>query len=259
MQRNNVYTLSFAVGVLVMVFASAAGAAPVTLDFETDQFGASLGNGQIIDTEFTTPVAITSPDTGISHLGPTIFDSAPGGLNAASLDQDLLVDLGNILILQDTAYPDSDGSFFTEPNDEADFNPQGTGTVVFSFANPVELLSIDLIDIDAGVGLLVVLEDSVGALRTYQVPPMWTNDVVVAPVGWDTLDLTDLNDQVGEGGSIATGLDTGAFNPLDAVSLSVTFSGTSPSGAIDNVVYVPEPATLLLLGGGLLFTLRRKH
>ncbi len=246
------------VALMVSVVATGAAATPITLDFETDQFGSPLGNGQIIDTEFTLPIAISSPGTGTTHLGLTIFDSTPGGPNSAGVDQDLLVDLGNILILQDTAFPGSDGSFFFEPNDEADFDPIGFGTFLFDFAAPVELLSIDLIDINGGSLVDLVLTDGASNTRTYNVPHKWTHDVVFAPLGWDTLDLTDLNPQLGEGGSVATGFDTGPFDPQDVGSLSITFSGSSPSGGIDNLIYVPEPCTILLLTGGVLCMPRRR-
>ena len=98
-----------AVAAASIVTARAGMAGVVTVDFETDDNGLLLGNGQIIDDEFFSRFTITSPETGISHLGPTIFDSTPGGPNAFGHDKDLLVDLRNVLILQNTAFSKSDG------------------------------------------------------------------------------------------------------------------------------------------------------
>jgi hypothetical protein len=177
--------------------------AEIMVDFELDDNGAALGNGQIIDdAEFFTRFRISSPDTDKSHRGPTIFDSTPDGPNADGHDEDLLVDLGNILILQNTAYGAHDDSFFDVPNDEADYHPLGYGTIVFEFLGPVELMSIDLIDIDCGVIVDLTLTDVSDRTRTYHVPQKWTYDISKAPhrMGYATLHLDTLEAQRGERG-----------------------------------------------------------
>jgi hypothetical protein len=249
---------------LIVVLATNVSATliPGTVDFETDENGAALLNGQKIDAaEFSNPIAITSPDTGVSHLGPTIFDSTPAGPNAAGGDPDLLVNLGNVLILQNTAFPaDSGGSdFFVTPDDEADFSPTGSGTVRFDFAYGIEPVSIDLIDINGGVLVDLVLTDGSANTRTYNVPSMWTHDVSVSPLGWHTLDLTILTPQLGEGSSSATGFDTGPYDPTDVVRVDVKYHGSSPSAALDNLVLLPEPSCLVLLATGLLAAVPRRR
>jgi len=256
-RKRNVYAV-VAVA-LIGALGGTAFAAPIVVDFSTDQGGNLLANGQKIDTEFTSPLAIWSPNTGVSHLGPTIFDSTIGGPNMGGGDPDLLVDLGNVLILQNTAYPaDFGGSdIFETPDDEADYNPLGIGTIVFDFAYAVELMSIDLIDIDGTVAVDLVLLDGSGSARNYFVPSNWTHDIhSQGPDGYDTLDLTTLAPQPGEGGSVATGFDVGAFDPADVRQLAVTYNG---SAALDNLVYVPEPATLgLVLVGACCVWRKRK-
>ena len=37
--------------------------------------------------------------------------------------------------------------------------------------------------------------------------------------------------------------------PLGVVQVDVAFMGSSPSGALDNLAFVPEPTSLCLLGG----------
>jgi hypothetical protein len=250
MQRQLSVVLA-STAVLCALAASQPAGAELIVDFAFDDNGAALGNGQIIDTEFFTHFTITSPETGVSHLGPTIFDSTPGGPNAGGADPDLLVALGNVLILQNTAYSANDGFFFDVPNDEADFNPLGHGTVVFDFVDPVELLSIDLIDIDGGAMLDLTLTDGSGRTRTYHVPERWTHDISVTPFadGFGTLDLTTLTDQVGEAGGTATAIQMAGFDPTDVSLLEIRFSSNSPSAAIDNLVFIPGPPTLLVMLG----------
>jgi uncharacterized protein (TIGR03382 family) len=225
-----------------------AGAA-FLIDFEYDDSGNALGNGQIIDDEFTTDFTITSPDKGVSHLGPTIFDSTPSGPNAGGNDPDLLVGLGNILILQNTSYPANDGSFFFQPDDEPSFYPLGYGTIVIDFVNPVELQSIDLIDVDKAVYIDVKLYDGSGRVRRYDVPEYWTHDVYLKPWtnGYDTLDLTTLAPQVGEGGGVAKASQSVGFDPTDVERLKIRIWGCKGSAGIDNIVYVPAPSALSVL------------
>ena len=42
------------------------------------------------------------------------------------------------------------------------------------------------------------------------------------------------------------------FDAADVRSLNVAYTGSSSSGAIDNVTFVPEPTTAVLVGLGLL-------
>ena len=75
--------------------------------------------------------------------------------------------------------------------------------VLFSFLGPVEMLSLDLIDANGGFGADVVLTDGSGNTRLYVVPAMWSEDIFscVQPCnGFETLDLTSLSPQLGEGG-----------------------------------------------------------
>jgi hypothetical protein len=252
MHRSLASALVGAAALSVWIAPPPAGASFI-IDFEYDDSGNALGNGQIIDTEFSIDFTITSPDTGVSHLGPTIFDSTPGGPNAGGNDPDLLVGLGNILILQNTAYPANDGFFFFEPNDEANFYPLGYGTIVIDFVNSVELFSIDLIDVDKAVFIDVKLYDGSGRIRSYDVPEYWTHDVYLKPGanGYDTLDLTSLASQTGEGGGVARANETVGFDPRDVDRMELIIRGCKGSAGIDNIVYAPGPSALPVLLAGL--------
>ena len=86
-----------AVSALAVAASSQAGF--VTIDFSTDDFGAPLVNGQDISSpeEFGNLISISSSG---NNQGAAIFDSDPMGPNMGGGDPDLLVGLGNILIIQ---------------------------------------------------------------------------------------------------------------------------------------------------------------
>jgi hypothetical protein len=279
----------------VWTAATAAYALPistVTIDFETeDDMVTPLVDGQSV---YSTPrpdrpaspaiaysndtalefgnlfnVSSTMIGAGSGHLGPAIFNSnmAP----ADTQDDDLLVGLGNVLLLHRTEGPNHDfdathGLVFRNPNDEADFNDRGS--VVFDFLVPlVRPVSIDLADIDDNVEVTVVLTDNLGRERVYLVPENWTTDINLNPAGqgYRTLDLQTLLAQAAEplaGGSPATVSQNAGYNGSFVVSLEVVFGGSSPSGALDNLVFdvIPEPSTAVLSVAalGVAFVRRRR-
>ena len=221
----------------------------VVYDFETDDFGATLVNGQAISTdpdvqpdtvfEFGNYAEISTVfGTGDSHEGAAIFDSDVSGPNDTSHDDDLLVNLGNILILQSEDNPattsGTNGTVFTTPNDEASIN---TGSIIFDFTLLVEPLSIAIVDANGGYGAQVILVDDSGNKRTYTIPSMWTDDVSVSGNGWAELDLTITTDQVGENvGIFATAVTDPGYDPLRVLQLEMKFTGIgTSSGGIDNL------------------------
>jgi hypothetical protein len=189
------------------------------------------------------------------HLGPAIFDSDPADTTSTT-DPDLLVGLGNVLLLHRDNGPNHTinptyGLVFNNPNDEADTDDRGS--IVFDFLLPlVQPRSIDLIDVDNNVNITVVLTDNLGRERTYLVPANWTTDITDNPAGYQTLDLDSLLPQSAAPnatGLAAIALQDLGYNASHVVRLAVQFAGTSPSGAIDNLIFrvVPEPTTHLLV------------
>jgi hypothetical protein len=207
-----------------------------TLDFENDDGLTPLVHGQRLangDPEFdggtNFPVTITS-----STNTAAILDSTNG---PAAQDPDLLVDRGNVLILQTDANlsecPPASGVYCAHNDDE------DGGTVSFEFPGPVEPASLVLIDIDAGDGTTtVVLTDSAAATRTFSVPANWTGDFATdGPPGWMELDLTTTSDQPGFG-STATAVDSAGFTLADVRRIDVHLAG---SGAIDGLNWCETP------------------
>ncbi len=230
--------------------ASAASAQTFCIDFTTeDDFVTALGNGQIIDTEFGNLLTIS----GTGGAGLAIFDSNPAGPNAGGPDPDLLVGLGNLLIIQSSSASASSGGFFNTPNDSA-----GNGTITFDFLAPALVTSIDLVDIDSSVMVTVTLTDGEGDMRIFDVPNGWTFDKQANPGadGYATLNLTTLASQAGETAVLATASQDAGFDIGGVVQMTVASTG---SFAVDNVKFVPTPASAVLLGAGGLLGFRRRR
>ena len=250
----------------------------------------------------------TITSTGNEHVGAAIFDSTPffssgngtSGPNTQPIpaddgdiaDEDLLVNTGNVLILQeDSGIPDADtrrddfgNLIFNQPDDDVN-----DGSIFFNFSEAVEAVSIDLVDFNGGASGEVTLTDVDGNERLFIVPEEFTFDIADElhevegarlgdgdpsndPVeGFATLLFDELTPQEGEGRFDGDGnprltsvSDTGDFDIGQVVTIQVAFGGPSPSGAIDNLVFstaaIPEPSTVLLLGmGSVCLAARRRR
>jgi len=254
-------------------------ASHIVIDFETDDDGVTpLANGQHINSDSSTSpqptdtldefgnffdLSVLSGSGG--HLGAAIFDSDPNGPNAAREDQDLLVDTGNVLMLQDDERPDNsigtNGLVFDYPDDEAAINP---GSIIFNFTLFVEPLSIDIVDANGGFGADVIMTDAQGDTRTYTIPEEWTYDIADIGIpgtalGYGTLDLTEtVSTQPGENtGIVGLPVDVGSFDANLVVTLEVKITGSGgTSGGIDNLTFnIPEPTSSALVVLGVLAAL----
>jgi hypothetical protein len=271
------FRITGSLGVLGLFFVGslALPASGITIGFETEDDGVTpLITGQIVDDrvdpgnkEFGKYFTLTSENSD-SHLGLTIFDSdQPSGFDA-----DLAINAGNILIVQD---PDvsgrttgSSGAVFDTPNDAGTYINEDSFRIRFDFLQPVELLSITVIDIDT-VALQVTLLDSNAFARTYDVPEGWTTDRNNSPGtdGFKVLDLTTLLPQTPEAGASGTTPATATQDPLfdeeDVRFLFIDYVGSGPSAGFDNLEFnlIPEPGTaaLLLLGSSLIVCRQRRR
>ncbi|MEM0983689.1 MAG: hypothetical protein AAGI17_07060 [Planctomycetota bacterium] len=242
-------------------FCSAAVAQPVfTIDFSNKGNGDPFVNGEEVGPQDLFPpfLSINGFDASNNAAPLSIFDTDPAGPNAGGGDPDLLVGLGNALILQNRGLLDQ-----TVPGifDTADDTAAG-GTISIDLVGTFRLLSIDLIDMNGGNGGTVTLTDSNGLTRVYDVPAEWTNDISTAgPDGFGTLDLTTLADQdtSDSPGVFATASEDAGFSAGSVVALDVFFVG---SGGIDNIRIegiVPTPGAAAIFGiAGLTATRRRR-
>ena len=173
-----------------------------------------------------------------------------------SLDQDLLVDSTNILILQDVDFPNLlEPGIFEEPNDS---NEGGALTFDFSPANfNVGINLIDVIDVDNNAALTLTLTDAMGRTRIVQVPDQFTGDITLGEPGIATIDFAAGPQESPNIAGLFTEVFTeGGFTLGNVMALDVDFVG---SAALDNLVFVPEPATALLLAVGLAIFARRRR
>ena len=210
-----------------VAFLSGVCKQALDIDFSTDEDGTPLANGQDISTppEFGDEVSITSSGP---NAGAAIFDTTPGGPNDPSQDPDLLVGTGNALILQTNANTTQTiAGIYDNPNDD-----ENGGAFNFAFTNPLQPLSIDLLDDDAAgnESIVITLTDFAARTRTYTAPADWTGDLTVAGPGILTLDLTTLAPQPGFN-SVATAVEDANFNANAVVNMLIELGG---SGGVDN-------------------------
>ncbi len=205
------------------------------LNFNTDDDGNPMAHGAKVDAEFDCngldyPLAITGVVNFSGLNTAAILNSSTG---PASQDPDLLVNKGNILILQTDANlsqcPVANSGVYCSHNDD-----ENGGTLSFAFCAPIIPSSIVLVDIDGGdAASSVVLTDVNGKIRTYTVPGNWTGDKVTnfpAP-GFGLLDLTTMAGQIGFG-STATASEQAGYDSTAVVQLVVTLGG---SGGVDDL------------------------
>jgi hypothetical protein len=201
-----------------------------TLDFETeDDFTTPLGNGQAIDTEFGNLVIISGAG---ANLGPATFDSTTGGPNDPAINGDMLIDHGNVLLLQSSTLPaQSVPGFFDVITDDND-----GGDLIFEFTAPVDPQSLLLADINPApnLGASVTLLDENGAARVYDIPPGWTG--TYGDAGPFQLNLNSSLPQVGAapGFHVATANETPGFLQTRVVGLVVHLTGY---GAMDELSF----------------------
>ncbi len=248
--------------------AAVGAAAPVAsamplVDFETYNDNTPIENGRQLSTIlgqyemglFTLNTGISSSDNTNGGSRVAIFDSDTTGPNQNSQDPDLLVDCGNILIVQNdggSSLTQGTSGIYDSPNDDA-----GGGVISFDFTFPSELESMKLVDINGNAALTIELLDMNGLTRTYSVPSKWTNDPTISPLGYDTLLFTTLADQDGEGvGGPATATEQAGFDPTIVTRMTVNFSG---SAGLDDLMFVPSPASGALLVFGALAVSRRRR
>ena len=210
------------------------------LDFDDSSL---FVHGTVVDSQYQPLVTISAVNFGGPDLA-VIFDTSRSDTRDPDLEapfrtltSDAMFYPRNVLIIQEHNYRGNcnDGTC-NKPDDEAG---QPAGYFSFDFANPIELISLDFFDIEAGengssANNRIVLYDASDALITgmdvaYRTPY----------TGGDNLWKQLLFDSTTDPELLGIG------------RMDIYMAG---SGAIDNLVYnvVPVPASLWLFGTALL-------
>lgn len=160
-------------------------------------------------------------------LGVAAFDSDPAGPNALGGATNLLVDRGNVLVLQDDLTQTVPGVY-----DAPGPAPNG-GAVYLELLVPALPVSLELVGLGAATAARVTIRDAVGEGRTFHVPPGFTADGGGSSVSSvRALRLDTLADQAGHA-AVATATQDAQFDPSRAELIEVWMDGP---GAIDRLV-----------------------
>ncbi|MEM8772029.1 MAG: hypothetical protein AAGD92_10310 [Pseudomonadota bacterium] len=218
----------------------AANAAPIVIDFETDDDGAAIGNGQVINDEFADfGVTITATGgIGVAVAFDSDLPSNGDNMPAGGDDPDLIGDLtnqggsgtttadGNLLIVQENGMGDP----VANPDDAVG------GVITVDFSEGVTFLGFDAIDFtDNGAGLTVSFFTDINEAASQ----MFTFDEMFLGVG------------VGNNEFFSFGIAE-LGNLTDIVRVVFAFTG---SGALDNLQFevaeIPVPGAFFLLMSGI--------
>ena len=239
---------------LFCAIAAPALAGFTTIDFSTeDDFFTPLVNGQEINNPGEFGILVTFEGVDGDRLA--IFDTDPAGPNAGGEDTDLLVGLGNALIVQDSGeLTQTTADIFDTPDDEVG------GGILMNLVTAGQVASVDLIDINSGARTIITLTDQNGFQRVYDVPANWTNEAP-AVAGFDTLSFLTVDDQEGEGsaGPATVTLNELGYDQNAVASIEFDIRG---SGAIDNITIgalVPSPGSAVRFGAAGLVLVRRRR
>lgn len=261
---------------------AAAPASGLTLDFEDFEHGDVVANGVASYGDWTLVVDNPNRDFDVAAaFDSSVSGSADpdlemgGGWSGGNLAPD--TDLGNLLILQERS---CSVSTCETPDDEGS---RPAGSLLFLFDETFQVASIDLIDVELGEASSRPAPH--GLWHKENVGPKWgrehgrehglfhkTNapfgrgkggddggedgairflnlvdgevDVLVAEYTFS--ELAELFPDVEFGDNTANRIDFGEIGDFNAVEVEL-----GGSGAIDNLVVVPEPSTLALLSLGL--------
>jgi len=201
------------------------------LDFE------GFSAGTIIDNEYFASEGVTIDGVNLKYNPATTYSLATvfDSNNYTGGDSDLAAPFSNpnlgslspgkILIIHERL-SECNGVTCTDPDDEGS-RPAGYFDIFFSQA--VTLLSIDFFDIEtledgSTSDNAILLYDVNGLINTFYTPDTGGDNT------WDQV----------------------VFNVSGVTSMRINLGG---SGAIDNIVFVPEPMTAALMGIGLLMML----
>lgn len=270
MKNNNLRHPFTATALAIALALGATTANAWTIDFEADGSGSNMVNGQVLDNEYASGVGVGGPAVTISannfssnssHPDMAVaFDTSLSGTRDPDLEAaftphvqggsnpapgtdlyNTLTNPGNIAIIQENDWGCGDG-VCNSPDDEV-----AGGVITFVFDTAQTMLSLDVFDIDGSPDP----QNERGWIRFY--------DDAGSSTAVQTIDI------LGNGGDNHSSRIV--FAGLDGIAnifkIEVEFTS---SGGLDNLIgltpdgatSVPAPATLALLGLGLIAVWSRR-
>jgi hypothetical protein len=233
-----------AASLLIILFISGlwvSNAGAQLIDFN------SLAHGEIVNTQFA-GVTISANNVGGGPDLAVAFDSNLSGTADPDLERGSgwsggnlpsNTDLGKFLIIQENSLGIGPGDTIVNYPDDEGSRP--AGTITFLFDTPLKSFGFDLIDIEG--------PEEYGISSGYFLA-FYSGDSTMTTVGFGNLIARD--------GAVYGNNTINSISPFTAAELGlsqfdrvdINFGG---SAAIDNIrsTTVPEPATMLLLGSGL--------
>ena len=155
------------------------------------------------------------------------------------------LELGTVIIIAENSFDDDGDGRVDDPDDEGD---RLAGMLIFDLANPRSAVGFDLIDIE-GIGI----GEEPGHFATFLMGGVVIDTIAFA----DFLDGGAFDQDAEFGNNTVNRIaPIGGFGLFDRIE--ITLGG---SGAVDNLVLLPAPGALALLGLGLglLAFSRRSH
>ena len=257
-----------AAAVVAVGLSASAHAVPWVLDFE-DFTGVDFVHGTVVDTEYAAQIPGAGAGLGVTISadnpnGPDLavaFNTAASGTRDPDLEAPFVLstnsvgtvdlDPGHVLIIQENQWRDHNGDGIASSFDRTqtdgcddgvcdfpdDEGGQPAGTFTFAFTSGIVAVGLDVYDIEESGGSIEFF-DGATLLATVSIPTTVAGNNGAGNRGAAHIDF-------------AAALGTAAPSGVDVVKIHL-----AGSGAIDkftgNAVSVPEPASLLLFGAGLL-------
>ena len=145
------------------------------------------------------------------------------------------LELGTVIIIAENSFDDDSDGRVDDPDDEGD---RPAGMIIFDLANPRSAVGFDLIDIE-GIGI----GEEPGHFATFLMEGVVIDTIAFA----DFLDGGAFDQDAEFGNNTVNRIaPIGGFGLFDRIE--ITLGG---SGAVDNLVLLPAPGALALVGLGL--------